>query len=359
MKRFYKVLSVLAIPAFLLLYSYTGGSPGGKSGSPGDGGATCTQCHSGSAQAQGGLISTTIPFTGYEAGQTYTVTVTANMSGISKYGFELTAESAGGIKQGTFVVTDPARTKKVNGGTAVTHTSGGTVASGNAISWSVDWTAPAAGAGQITFYTALNATNSNGSTSGDQIYTGSRAVSEHVANPQITAVEPNTVAQDYVGDVIITGSETSWTDGVSDVYFMLHENNSVSFDAASFVVNSDFEITATMPSLLSQQVGVYDLYVDDLVMENALTVTVVDAIADNNLSSTITVYPNPAVNYITVKGLEDANLQIVDLSGRVYQSLDNIKREQQVSVSGLSPGIYFVYLTKEKQHAVKKFIVEK
>ncbi len=359
MKRFYKVLSVFAIPAFLLLYSYTGGSPGGKTGSPGDGGATCTQCHSGTAQTQGGLIATTIPFAGYEPGQTYTITVSANMAGISKYGFELTAESAGGVKQGTFSITDPARTKKVNGGKAVTHTSGGTVASGNAISWSFDWTAPAAGTGQITFYTTVNATNSNGSTSGDQIYKGTRTVSEHVANPQITSVEPNTVAQDYVGDVVITGSETSWTDGVSDVYFMLHDSNSVSFDAASFVVNSDVEITATMPSLLSQQVGVYDLYVDDLVMENALTVTVIDAIADNSLSSTINVFPNPAANFITVEGLEGATLKIVDLSGRVYQSVNNIGFKQKVSVTGLSDGIYFVLLTKENQNAVKKFVVRR
>lgn len=167
------------------------------------------------------------------------------------------------------------------------------------------------------------------------------------------------VAQDYVGDVVITGSETSWNDGVSMVQFKLHDDNAIFFDAASFVVNSDKQITATMPSLENQQTGIYDLYVDDLMMENALTVTIANAIADNNLSSTISVYPNPAVNYITVKGLEDANLQIVDLSGRVYQSLDNIKSGQRVSVSHLSPGIYFVYLTKEKQHAVKKFIVEK
>ncbi len=359
MKKFYKVLSVLAIPAFLLLYSYTGGSPGGKTGSPGDGDATCTQCHSGTAQPQGGLISTTVPFSGYEPGETYTITVSANMSGISKYGFELTAESDGGVKQGAFIITDPARIKKVNGGASVTHTSGGTVASGNNISWSVDWTAPAAGTGQITFYTAVNATNSNGSTSGDQIYTGTRAVSEHVANPQITEVEPNIVAKDYVGSVIIMGEETTWSEGVSSVHFELHDNNAVSFDAASFVVVSDIEITAEMPSLLNQQTGVYDLFVDDLMMGNALTVTIVDAITDNSLTNSVSVYPNPSVDYITVKGVEGASLQIVDLSGKVFQSIDNIGLMQTVSVKELSSGIYFLFLTKENQQAVKKFVVKK
>ncbi len=359
MKRFYKVLSVLAIPALLLLYSYTGGSPGGKTGSPGDGGATCTQCHAGTAQVQGGLISTTIPFSGYEPGQTYTITVSANMAGISKYGFELTAESAGGVKQGSFSITDPARTKKVNGGKAVTHTSGGTVASGNSISWSFDWTAPAAGTGQITFYTAVNATNSNGGTSGDQVYKGTRAVSEHIANPQITAVDPDMVAQDYVGDVVITGEETSWTNGVTDVYFQMHDTASITFDAASFVVNSDTQITATLPSLANQNTGVYDLFVDDLMMENALTVTVVEAIADNNLSSTISVFPNPSANFITIKGMKGATLQIVDVTGRIYQTVKNINLSQQVSVKNLSEGIYFALLSKGNQSAVKKFMVKK
>lgn len=358
MKLLFKVLSVFVIPVVLLLFSYTSGSPGGRTGSPGDGGALCTQCHYGAAQVQGGLISTNIPASGYQPGQTYTVTVSANMSGISKYGFELTAEGAGGTKKGTFTVTDPSRIKKVNSGTAVTHKAGGTAASGNTISWSTDWTAPTAGTGQVTFYTAVNATNSNGSSSGDHIYKDTYAVSEHVVNPQITGVIPDMIAQTYVGDVVISGNDTEWSGGVSLIKFKLHDNSSISFEAASFVVNSDTQITATMPSLENQQVGVYDLLVDNLMMENALTITIDDAVAENNLNSIITVFPNPSVNYITVKGLEGATLKIVDLSGRVFKIIDNIKLLQNVSVKDLNSGIYFAVLTKGETHVVKKFIVK-
>jgi len=359
MKKIYKILSVLAVPAILLLYSYSGGSPGGKTGSPGDGGTTCTQCHSGTAQPQGGLISTNIPFAGYTAGETYTITVSASMSGISRYGFELTAENASGVKKGTFVITDPARTKTANGGKAVTHTSGGNSASGNAISWLVDWTAPAEGTGTVTFYTALNATNSNGNTSGDQIYTGTRSVSEFVLNPQITGVSPNTVSQDYVGDVIISGSQTSWNDGVEVVSFRLHDDNTVAFDASSFVVNSDVEIDAVMPPLLDQQIGVYDVFVDDLMLENGFTLTITDAIADNELSDQIKVYPNPAVSYIFVEGYEGAELQILDMSGRVFKTVTNITANQKIDLSNLNAGLYVVMLSKEGEKAVKKFIVQK
>ena len=359
MKKIYSILSVLALPAFLLLYSYTGGSPGGKTGSPGDNGATCTQCHTGSAQAQSGLITTNVPFNGYVAGETYSIVVSGNFSGISKYGYELTAEDASGNKKGTFIITDPARTKTANGGKAVTHTSGGTVANGNQISWSVDWTAPASGTGAITFYTALNATNSNGSTSGDQVYTSTRSVSEHVVNPQIVGVEPSVVAQDYVGSVIITGSETSWNDGVEVVTFVMHDDNNVMFDAESFTVNSDTEIDAVLPSLLNQQVGVYDVYVDDLMLENGLTVTVVDGITDVNFSNEIKVFPNPAVNNFTIGAPEGSDVVISDVSGRRVLEKSNISALETFNAHQLKAGVYLVMVTKDGKTGVKKLLIQR
>ena len=52
MKKVYNLLLIIALPSILVLYSYNSGSPGGKSGSTGDGGSTCTECHSGTAQPQ-------------------------------------------------------------------------------------------------------------------------------------------------------------------------------------------------------------------------------------------------------------------------------------------------------------------
>lgn len=359
MRKIYSILAVLVLPAFLLLYSYTGGSPGGKTGSPGDNGATCAQCHTGTAQAQAGLISTNIPFNGYVAGETYTITVSGNFSNITKYGFELTAEDASGNKKGTYTITDPARTKTANGGKAVTHTSGGTLANGNSISWSVDWTAPESGTGAVTFYTALNATNNNGSTSGDQVYTSSRLVSEHIANPQITEVEPNVVAQDYVGNVVISGSETSWNDGVEVVSFVLHDDNNVSFDAASFTVVSDIEIDAELPSLLDQQIGEYDVYVDDLMLENGLTVAIVDGITDVSFNDKISIYPNPASDNLTINSKEGSNVKITDVSGRTVISKSNISAVEQFDVHQLNAGVYMVIITKEGKTGVKKLLIQK
>lgn len=191
---------------------YHSGSPGGKTGSPGDGDATCTQCHTGTANTVTGWITSNIPGSGYIAGQTYTITASGTHSGVVYFGFELTAENTSNQKTGTFIITDPSQTKLVNNGKAVTHTQNGTNPSGNSKSWSMNWTAPGAGTGNVTFYAAFNAANGNGGTSGDVIYKSSLAVSEgsvldadFVGNP--TTVCPGGTVQ--FTDLTI-GDPTQW-----------------------------------------------------------------------------------------------------------------------------------------------------
>ena len=154
----------------------TNGSPGAKTGSPGDG-SDCTSCHAGTSQNANDWISTTIPGSGYVAGSTYTITATATHAGAGKFGFELTAEDQSNAKTGTFVI-NGAGTQLVNNNKAVTHTSGGTTPSGDSRAWTMDWTAPASGTGNVTFYAAFNAADGNGSSSGDVIYVSSTIVTE-------------------------------------------------------------------------------------------------------------------------------------------------------------------------------------
>ncbi len=142
MKKIYKLLTILAIPSILLLYSYSGGSPGGKTGSVGDEANTCTDCHTGTSAGQIGWISSNIPEAGYTPGETYSITATGTHEGVVKFGFELTAENVGGDKLGGFMITDADRTKFTNANNAVTHTQAGNAPNGSMNTWSVDWTAP-------------------------------------------------------------------------------------------------------------------------------------------------------------------------------------------------------------------------
>lgn len=174
---------LLAIFTITLL-SWNSGTPGGKTGSPIDVN-TCTQCHGGTASQQDGWITSNIPATGYMPGETYTITATGTHTGASKFGFEITSEN-NDAKVGTFIVTDGTTTKLDNVDKAITHTSSNAATDGSK-TWSFEWTAPATGTGDVTFYGAFNAADGNGGTSGDVIYTSELAVSESTVN-----IEDNT-----------------------------------------------------------------------------------------------------------------------------------------------------------------------
>ncbi len=169
--KFYAFLLAIPVAAFMFL-GYSSGQTAPYSGSPGDNGNTCAVCHSGSANYNAiPTITTNIPVTGYEVNHTYTITVSVT-SNVTRHGFQLTAEKTGGIKVGEFTA---GTGSQVTNSThhAVTHTYAGN----SQTAWSFSWTAPATNEGEITFYAAVNATNSNNSDSGDQVVTTNVSVS--------------------------------------------------------------------------------------------------------------------------------------------------------------------------------------
>lgn len=164
------------------------GAPSGRTGSPGDG-ATCNTggCHSGASPTdQVATITSDVPVSGYIPGTTYTITATATKSGVTEFGFQLSPQDGSGNKLGAFVTPLPAGTQFANPNTGgankyVTHTSSGTAGT-NTKTWTVQWTAPAQGTGNVTFYGAFNFTNSNNNSSGDVIKTTSLEIAEDLTS---------------------------------------------------------------------------------------------------------------------------------------------------------------------------------
>ncbi len=180
MKKLYALLPMLIIPFTMIFLANSSGSPGGLTGSPGDGGATCTGCHSGTPQNASGWITSDVPGNGYVGGETYELTLSGTHAGAQRFGFELTAENATGEKLGGFTITNSTETKLVNSNNAVTHTSQGTSASGGSKSWTFQWTAPEGSTGDITFYASVNAANGDGGTGGDVIYLTNKEITPDV-----------------------------------------------------------------------------------------------------------------------------------------------------------------------------------
>lgn len=149
----------------------SGNPPNGKTGAPGEG--TCRDCHASFPLNGGDGLFTIAAPAAFAPGHTYTITVSLEDPGQSRWGFELTP-----LDVGACTITDPQHTQvSVEGGrTYVKQTSAGTFdGTTGPVSWSFDWTAPVEPVAEVVFYAAGNASNSNGLTSGDYIYTTSFA----------------------------------------------------------------------------------------------------------------------------------------------------------------------------------------
>jgi hypothetical protein len=169
-------LGTLAVPQ---ASAWSSGPPDGFAGNP-PALISCRACH-GEAIGDGTIALLGLP-AGYDPGITYTLTLELADPGQGRWGFELTPiDNATLYQAGTLIATDLTNTQlSDNPGPDpdyLKHTTDGTYdgVMDGPVTWSFDWTAPAAG--DVTFYLAGNAANGNGSPSGDYIYLLQRPVS--------------------------------------------------------------------------------------------------------------------------------------------------------------------------------------
>ena len=158
-------------------------------------------CHTDAQIGQGATITTDIPSTGYEAGNTYNITAALNGSvpqNIS--GFEITCEeNATNTKTGSFGITNPTSTQFTNNSNAVTHTAAGNSQN----TWSFNWVAPTTGTGEITFYgTFIEANYPIGNNQGDFFAEATLSFNEATVNSIINLSKENNFTFNSVSKTI-------------------------------------------------------------------------------------------------------------------------------------------------------------
>ncbi|MBN4076378.1 hypothetical protein JYT16_01535 [Gemmatimonas aurantiaca] len=189
---------------------FSGGPPNERTGAPGE--QTCVDfCHSTNAlNTPGGTLTLSGPAS-YNPGDTINIAIDRERVGQKRWGFEITVLDGSNNPVGELLLVDNVRTQKstaLNNREYIKHTSSGTdfgvadVAPG----WAVLWVAPSVGAGTVTFYSASNAANFDGSTSGDYIRTQNFSVSDATAP----------ACCDIAGDADNSGSVT-----IGDVTFLI------------------------------------------------------------------------------------------------------------------------------------------
>lgn len=185
-------LALGASLAAATLSAHSGGPNNGLAAQPGNY-ANCTQCHSTNAVNAGdGAMSVQGVPASYMPGQTYRLTVTLEDPGQSRWGFELVALDQSDANAGGLTSVDGNTQTSIDsaGRIFAKQTRPGTFAgtSNGPVSWDLDWTAPAAGTGTVSFFAAGNAANNNNGNSGDFIYTAASAAAEAGAGKEATVV---------------------------------------------------------------------------------------------------------------------------------------------------------------------------
>jgi hypothetical protein len=71
----------------------------------------------------------------------------------------------------------------------------------------------------------------------------------------------------------------------------------------------------------------------------------------------VSIYPNPASTILNVKSAENANIQVYNILGQEVMAKTGIAMDEQLNVSALQSGTYFIKIAKDSQVTTKRFIV--
>lgn len=315
---------------------YPGGSPAGYTGSPGDG-QNCTSCHGGSATNASGWITSNIPPEGYTAGVNYTITVT--VSGSGDKGFEVSPQNTAGTLLGT--LTAGSGNHLTGGGKYVTQSSSST---SNPKIWTFQWTAPAAGTGEVTFYGAFTVNKPVTKLS-------TLVVSENTTQPlgvSATAT-PGTI---FKGDSTQLSATPT---GGSGSYTFLWSSVPAGFSSTQQNPFAKPEVNTTYTVACFDGINTVTGSADVVVQFHVGIVTLP--------SNIIALFPNPASNYVkvSIKTEKSVSIRLIGIDGKELL-FSTIQPDQGIAmatmdVTSFPKGIYLVSVVSEKVVMTEKLII--
>jgi photosystem II stability/assembly factor-like uncharacterized protein len=78
----------------------------------------------------------------------------------------------------------------------------------------------------------------------------------------------------------------------------------------------------------------------------------------NNNAGNIAVYPNPAINYITIKSLQKSILEILNIQGQTIRQQQIQQGKTNIDISGLEKGVYILRLCSNDKTEVARIVKE-
>lgn len=181
------VVSAAAFAVPFSLLAFPTNPPTGLTGAPGEG--TCAGCHSSPGTGSVKLVvqgTSSSPST-WAPGITQHLTVTIAETGKQAWGYQLSARDTANAQSGTLTATNANSVTQTASGVQYVYQANAQTSTPDAASYNFDWTPPATGSGNVTFYLVGVAGKNS---SNDSTYKASYALTSGVTASPSLSVTP-------------------------------------------------------------------------------------------------------------------------------------------------------------------------
>ena len=357
LKRVYFIFSLVLFSVFMMGNSSGPASAGngGRTGAPGDAG-TFSNCHSGGSF---GTVSTTISIfksgtttsvTSYTADSTYDIKVTVNhTSGTpAGYGFQMTALKTSNTAAGSFK--NPGTKVKISSSSGRQYPEHTSINTSNI--FTIQWKAPVAGTGNVTFYSYGNCVNGTGNTGGDNAGGGTLALTE-------TIVAPVKISS-FIVQANSNNNLLNWVSNNeqnSSHYYIQHSNNGKDFTTIAKVNskatngNSSSNISYSyVHENIASQHSYYRLQQID--KDGRLSyVSEIKETMLKNKENVVSIFPNPVKDVINIATNNEKEIlvKVFDMNGFVVKQVVKPSGSNSIKINALDlgKGIYTISIFQE------------
>jgi hypothetical protein len=99
---------------------------------------------------------------------------------------------------------------------------------------------------------------------------------------------------------------------------------------------------------------------DNAAISSSMSLQVTEPETVNAFSDAeIRVYPNPAEDFIQIRGIKHTKLTLINAFGKTIMTIPNYSENEKLNISRFNPGLYFLKITKDHTSVNKKIIISK
>lgn len=178
-------------------------------------------------------------------------------------------------------------------------------------------------------------------------------------------------AVDITPDVYITGIENMLV--IKDLPPVLYVDSQYqleffAFNKGKLSANQSIDVSVNLQGAIVDENNILSLtqtgtliltasFSDNPEISSSITVQVSEPEKTFKISSPkINIFPNPADNFIRLKGINDISITITDYCGKEIINIIKYTENERINISSLKPGLYFIKIYSEDLILTKKFI---